>query len=85
MQKEKFELSSDLHLALAILKEGKEPELYLISSLEWNNPDELLVDRDYEGKKSKPEYGLDLSNKNMGILEKYSFPKTVSELKRLKI
>ncbi len=43
MQKEKFELSHDLHLALAILREGAEPRLFLIPSEEWKKPNELLV------------------------------------------
>jgi len=82
MQKDRFELSVDLYLALAILTEGNEPELYLIPSEAWRNPDALLVDRNYVGKKSKPEWGLNLSKKNLGMLEKYSFTKMMSHLKK---
>jgi hypothetical protein len=32
------------------------PSLYLIPFIAWNQPDSLLVSRDYEGKKSKPEW-----------------------------
>lgn len=82
MQKSKFNLSSDLYMALAILHEGIEPKLFLIPSKAWENRNALLVDRDYEGKKSKPEYGLNLSIKNMGLLEEYSFTKIVEDLKK---
>ena len=58
MQKDKSELSPDLYLALALLDEGNEPMLFLIPSEDWKQPNRLLVSRDYEGKKSKPEWGL---------------------------
>lgn len=83
MQKEKFKLSSNLYLALAILKEGVEPFLYLIPSLAWKNPNALLVDRDYIGKKSKPEWGVNISYKNMKLLNEYLFAKTVIQLQKL--
>ena len=41
----------------------KEPNLFLIPSLEWDNPNALplLCERNYEGLKSKPEYGMKIS------------------------
>jgi len=57
------------------------PKLYLIPSRAWETPNALLVDRYYEGKRSKPEYGLNLSIKNMELLEDYSFAKIVEDLK----
>ena len=81
MQKEKFNLSDDLFLALAILKEGVEPRLFLVPSTAWHNPNALLVDRNYEGKKSEPEWGLNLSLKNMSMLENYSFSNMVTRIK----
>ena len=83
MQKEKFQLSRNLYLALAILKEGVEPFLYLIPSLAWKNPNALLVDRDYIGKKSKPEWGINISYKNLKLLNEYLFAKTVIQLQNL--
>jgi hypothetical protein len=73
LQKDKFDIAPDWFLALAILNEGKEPDLYLIPAEAWKTPDALFVDRDYEGKKSKPEWGLNLSVKNMPLLEPYLF------------
>lgn len=84
MRKEKFDLSTDLYLALAILDEGSEPRLFLIPSEAWKEPNTLLVDRDYIGKKSKPEWGVNLSKKNMVLLKEYSFAKMASQLKNRK-
>ena len=84
MRKEKFDLSTDLYLALAILDEGSEPRLFLIPSEAWKELNTLLVDRDYIGKKSKPEWGVNLSKKNMVLLKEYSFAKMASQLKNRK-
>jgi redox-sensitive bicupin YhaK (pirin superfamily) len=35
--------------------------------------DSVFVDRDYKDKKSKPEYGINLSEKNIEALEEYRF------------
>ena len=80
MQKEKFHLASDLYLVLVILNEQHAPNIYVVPSKEWENPNSLLVDRDYEGKQSKPEYGLNLSKKNLPLLEKYEFSKMILTL-----
>ena len=80
LQKEKFQISSGWYLALAILNQGKEPELYLVPSEAWVSPNSLLVDREYEGKKSNPEWGLNLSAKNMPLLEEYVFHKMVAKI-----
>ena len=73
MQKDKFIQSKELYLALAILNEGKEPNLYLIPSTAWLKPNDLFKDKNYEGMQSKPEWGLNISGKNMPLLKDYSF------------
>jgi len=80
VHKDKFPLSNDLFLVLVVFNDGKLPEIYLIPSIDWSNTNDLLVDRDYKDKKSKPEYGLNLSNKNMKLLEKYKIEKHIGEL-----
>ncbi len=80
MQKDKFNLRQNLYLALGLLFEGQPPDLYLIPSLVWARPDSIFVSRDYEGLASKPEWGLNLSNKNMPTLEPYRLEQTVNEL-----
>lgn len=74
MQKGKWDINSqNTYLALLIFEDGKLPETYLIPATAWKTPNELLCDKDYEGLKSKPEYGLNLSKKNMPLLEEYKW------------
>lgn len=80
LTKEKFEPSETLYAAIVILAEGHEPDLYLIPSMVWKHPNELLRDRDYEGLKSHPEWGINLSKKNRPLLEKYRFDTTIETL-----
>ncbi len=79
--KSKFNVNdNNLLLALALFYNGKLPDLYLIPAREWKNPNCLLNDRDYEGKKSAPEWGISITNKSMSILEKYAFYNIVDSL-----
>ena len=80
MSKDKFILRTNLYLVLVLFNEGKSPELYLIPSNAWLQKDELLVNFDYIGKKSKPEWGINLSRKNFPKLSKYKFDKVVKTL-----
>lgn len=80
MRKQHFELADDLFLALAILENDQDPELFLIPSQCWRTETKLFRDRNYEGKKSEPEWGLNVSERNMEALRKYSFASTVSQL-----
>lgn len=57
-----------------------EPRLFLIPSMEWEKKNALLCERNYEGLKSKPEYGMNISEKNMGLLEEYEFKSMVDRL-----
>lgn len=73
MPKHKFALRDDLLLALVRFTDGNPPELFLIPATAWRAPDTLLVDREYEGLKSKPEWGLNLSMRNLPLLSRYAF------------
>jgi hypothetical protein len=76
MEKSKFFLHEHSLLAFGLLIEGKPPNLFLIPSLEWQTPTALLRDRNYGGGlKSSPEWGMNISKKNMALLEAYSFEK----------
>lgn len=78
MMKEHFNIDNDsLYLMLQLFEEGKLPRVYLIKASEWKNENELLRDRNYDGLKSKPEYGVNLSKKNMLLLEKYLLEKKI--------
>lgn len=78
--KDKFNLRPNLLAAVALFKENKPPDMYIIPSVVWRNPTALFVYREYEGKKSQPEYGLNLSLKNLPELEQYLFEHRVSTL-----
>lgn len=73
MEKTKFELHDHTFLALGILREGEAPDLFLIPSNSWRVPTDLFVDRNYEGLKSKPEWGLNVSHKHLPTLEAFRF------------
>ena len=80
MNKKKFDLRKNLLLVLIVHEENQAPNIYLIPSLEWEKPTALLVDRNYEGKKSAPEWGISLSKKNNTLLQKFDFDTMVKSL-----
>jgi hypothetical protein len=81
MQKTKFVLSDSLYVALGLLFEGKPPDLYLIPSRVWDTPNTVFVSRDYgDGLKSKPEWGVNISQRNMAALAPHGFESAVQRL-----
>jgi hypothetical protein len=78
--KDKFELAENLFAAVVVFPKASAPELFLIPSTAWEFPDGLCVSRDYEGKQSKPEWGLDLSQKTYPQLQAYLFDTMVETL-----
>lgn len=80
-RKDRFDLRENMLAAIAIFHNLKTPELYLIPATAWLNPNPLLASRDYgEGKKSPPEWGVNLSAKNMPLLQGYAFADSLSRL-----
>lgn len=77
---DKFELRPNLFAAIVLLTQGEEPKLYLIPSLVWRKPDGIFVDRAYEGRVSKPEYGLNVSHRALNALERHRFEATLGAL-----
>lgn len=73
-RKDKFKPRENL-MAAIVLFDGEIPNFYLIPSTRWNDPDCFFVSRDYEGKKTDPEFGLTLSKHKLPLLESYSFDK----------
>ena len=81
MTKNNFEPDPNLYLALGLLSEGNTPKLYLIPSTVWLEPNAVFVDRAYgEGYKSSPEWGVNISKKNMSLLEPYLFDEVIKSL-----
>ena len=78
--KDKFVLSENLIAAIVLFTDNQLPALYLVPSKVWNAPNALFADRNYEGKKSPPEWGLNLSQRNLSILSPYTFEDVVKTL-----
>ncbi len=72
-RKKHFAISPDRFLILVVLDEGREPELFAIPSTVWRSPQRPFVSRDYEGRKSDPEYGLTVSKSTLPKLEGFRF------------
>ncbi len=75
--KASFRPAHDLFAALILLEDGHEPSAFLIPSTAWQEPTALLRDRDYEGKASPPEWGIQISGKSRPLLEEFSFGRQV--------
>ncbi len=76
MQKEHFDIDNEqLFVCLLIFQQGSLPDMYLIPASAWQSTNELLVYHAYDkpNQKSKPEYGINISNKNMQYLDNYKF------------
>jgi hypothetical protein len=79
-QKDKFILRPNLLAVILVFFPKEAPKIYLIPSTSWSNPNALLVSRDYEGKKSNPEWGLNLSTKNKELLNEFEIDKMINNL-----
>ena len=78
--KDRFVLSKSLVAAIVLFTDSQPPALYLVPSTVWLAPNALFADRNYEGKKSPPEWGLNLSQRNLSILNSYTFEDVVRTL-----
>lgn len=81
-KKTKFEIENiNLYMALVLLKEDQVPNVYLIPSKAWATENDLFRDRDYIGKESAPEWGLNISKKNLYLLEEYTLDKQMINIR----
>ena len=78
--KSKFSLRDNLLGVVVHFAEGKPPNVYVIRSTEWRKPSKLLVSRDYKDRKSPPEWGVNLSQRNFLRLSQFSLEKMVKLL-----
>ena len=76
-QKSKFQIRENLYAFILIYRKELKPSMYLIPSNIWNKPNKLFVSRDYKGKKSVPEFGINLSEMNLPKLDEFIFEKTI--------
>lgn len=47
------------------------PNIYIIPSTAWNTLNEVFTYKTYEGLKSAPEFGINMSKKNEGLIAPY--------------
>lgn len=80
-RKEHFSLRANLFMAVVLFIEGKVPSIFFIPAMAWRTPTALFVSRDYDGLKSKPEWGLNVSQKNMPALEQYRLENIVASVR----
>lgn len=59
-------------VALVLLVQGEPARTYLIPADAWRSPTPVLVDRDYQGSESRPEWGISLSRRNLELLDDYA-------------
>jgi hypothetical protein len=75
-----FDLRSNLFAAIVLFEEGQPPRPYLIPATAWLTRTKLLVSYDYSNRKSKPEWGLNLSRRNLVLLEPFAFESVAASL-----
>lgn len=78
--KQYFEPAETLVAAVVLFFDGEEPKIFLVPSTAWKELDRLLVEHDYPGLKSKPEYGLNISKRNLPLLARFDFGAMVARL-----
>ena len=78
MRKDKWNIDdNNTYLILMLFVDYKMPDVYMIPATAWKTPDALLSDKNYVGLKSKPEYGVNISKKNIPLLERFNLEKTI--------
>ncbi len=79
----KSKFKKNMLAAVALFRPHQAPNLFLMRATEWETPNALFVSHDYENStKSKPEWGLNLSQKNMPLLAEFAFDKTAEKILR---
>jgi hypothetical protein len=64
-------LDENFYLALVLISKNEFPDIYLIPAPTWREPNKVFVDMNYEkeGLKSKAEWGIRVSEKNMKVIK----------------
>lgn len=79
--KDKINLDDHHLVCFLYFIDGELPKVYIIPSTVWKNPNVVFVERNYDkpGQTSKPEWGINYSNKNLSLLDKYKSEKFFEE------
>ena len=81
VQKSEFPLSPQQFMAVALLSQEQSPALYLIPAEAWRSPNALLLDRGFKDNVSVPEWGLNVTEKHMPLLEPYVVDNMIEKLR----
>lgn len=68
-----FQPATDLLAILVVLDEGHAPAAYLIPAWAWKDTSPLLRNRDYVGRASAPEWGIQITGKSRPLLAEFTF------------
>jgi len=71
--KRRLQPSRERFAVVVVLGDAPEPDVFLVPSTEWLEAVEPLTDRDYEGRKSEPEYGIELTPTALPLLARYAW------------
>ena len=84
ISRNKFDITNEhLYLvAVQFVKDGEDPELYIIPSKEWAKPDNKFYDSTENVK--EPQYGLRLLKGNLDSFQKYRFEEYIEIIKNIK-
>lgn len=80
-RKSKFKIRNNLLAAVLLFYPGEPPKAFLIPSLAWRNENSMFKNREYEGKKSPAEWGLNITKTNLQLLNDYHFDKKIEQIK----
>lgn len=75
------ELSEDRLVCFLHFVDGYSPDFFVIPATAWKSKKAIFVERNYDkpGQKSKPEWGINISKKNYGLLDDYKFDYLLKE------
>lgn len=81
--KEKMPLAANRVVCYMHFTDSQLPDVFIIPSTAWLAPNAVLVDRKYdkEGQKSAPEWGINISRKNLHLLEPYKAQECLESLR----
>ena len=79
-EKTKFQSSSNLYMAAVLLIQNRKPQVFLIPRARWDSPDSVFVSNDYPTGKSKPDWGINISKKNLPSLVEFAIDRVACDM-----
>ncbi len=76
--KRRLQPAGNRFAALVLIEHETTRGLYLVPSVEWLNASHPLTDRDYVGKASEPEYGIEIGPSALTALRRYRWSESVA-------